>query len=137
MRAKCLPCGRPLSVLNPARMWDIAPRSVRKLATRIRKNVWTLPSADAGSLNGPSLCTYMAEVRRDFEYSIVAAPAASLSKTLELARFADGIILVLSAQKTRRVAALRVKNALAKARLLGTVLSDREFPMPASLYRRL
>ena len=80
----------------------------------------------------------MAELRREFEYSIVAAPASTLSsEAAEMARFADGIILVVSAQHTRRVTALKVKNALGHLRLLGTVLSDREFPIPTSVYRRL
>jgi hypothetical protein len=40
---------------------------------------------------------------------------------------------------TRRRAALQTKRALEEAgvRLLGTVLADREFPIPQNLYRRL
>jgi hypothetical protein len=113
---------------------------IRQLATRIHKNVWRVPprSASPDSCHRRSLSAYMAELRREFEYSIVAAPASTVSSVaLEMARFADGIILVLSAQHTRRVTALKVKNALGRVRLLGTVLSDREFPMPTSIYRRL
>jgi hypothetical protein len=113
---------------------------IRQLATRLQKNVWSVPPRSAGpdSCHHLSLCAYMAELRREFEYSIVAAPASGVSSAaLEMARFADGIILVLSAQHTRRVTALKVKNALGRVRLLGTVLSDREFPMPTSIYRRL
>ena len=113
---------------------------VRQLATRIHKNVWWVPPRSASPDHGhrSSLSVYMAELRREFEYSIVAAPASTLSSVaLEMARFADGIILVLSAQHTRRATALKVKNALGRVRLLGTVLSDREFPMPTSIYRRL
>jgi Mrp family chromosome partitioning ATPase len=56
-----------------------------------------------------------------------------------MAQFADGIILVLSAKNTRRVTARKVAKTLdgAQARLLGTVLTDREFPIPERLYRRL
>jgi len=114
--------------------------TIRQFATRIHRNVWrvpprsTMPSLSYRS----SLCSYMAELRREFEYSIVAAPASTLSsEAAEMARFADGIILVVSAQHTRRVTALKVKNALGHLRLLGTVLSDREFPIPTSVYRRL
>ena len=113
---------------------------LRQLATRIHRNVWIFPprAGRADHSARPSICAYMAELRREFEYSIVAAPAFSKSsQALEMARFADGIILVLSAQHTRRVSALKVRNALRDARLLGTVLSDREFPMPSSIYRRL
>lgn len=113
---------------------------IRQFAKRIHKNVWWVSPRSAGpeSCHRSSLCVYMAELRREFEYSIVAAPASTVSSVaLEMARFADGIILVLSAQHTRRVTALKVKNALGRVRLLGTVLSDREFPMPTSIYRRL
>ena len=113
---------------------------IRQFATRIHRNVWrvpprsTMPTLSCRS----SLCSYLSELRREFEYSIVAAPASAMSsKALEMARFADGIILVLSAQHTRRVTALKVRNALGHVRLLGTVLSDREFPIPTSIYRRL
>jgi Mrp family chromosome partitioning ATPase len=56
-----------------------------------------------------------------------------------MAQFADGMILVLSAQRTRRATAIKVKQTLERAnvRLLGSVLSDREFPIPEGIYRRL
>jgi Mrp family chromosome partitioning ATPase len=46
---------------------------------------------------------------------------------------------VVSAQRTRRAAARTIKQALeaAHARILGTVLSERTFPVPEALYRRL
>ena len=87
-----------------------------------------------------SLHSYLGEVRREFEYSIVEAPPAGESnEATAMAQFADGIILVLSAQRTRRIAARKIKEALeeAQARLLGTVLSDRSFPIPERIYRRL
>lgn len=112
---------------------------IRQFATRIHKNMWWVPPRSASlDPSHRSLSAYMAELRREFEYSIVAAPASTVSSlALELARYADGIILVLSAQHTRRITALKVKNALGRVHLLGTVLSDREFPMPTSIYRRL
>jgi Mrp family chromosome partitioning ATPase len=56
-----------------------------------------------------------------------------------MAQLADGIVLVLSAQHTRRITARKVKEQLeaAQARFLGTVLSDRVFPIPERIYRRL
>jgi Mrp family chromosome partitioning ATPase len=56
-----------------------------------------------------------------------------------MAQFADGIILVLSASNTRRVVARKIKEMLdaTHARVLGTVLTDRIFPIPERIYRRL
>ena len=87
-----------------------------------------------------SLHSYLGEVRREFEYSIVEAPPAGESNVATaMAQFADGIILVLSAHRTRRIMARKIKGVLeaAQARILGTVLSDRVFPIPEGIYRRL
>lgn len=114
--------------------------SVRQLGARVSKNLWSFPLQ--GTTPDPSermpLSNFLSDVRREFEYSIVAAPPPTISsKVLEMARCADGLVLVLSAQRTRRVTALKVRKTLADVRLLGTVLSEREFPIPTSLYRRL
>jgi len=56
-----------------------------------------------------------------------------------MAQIADGVVLVVSAERTRRAAACKIKEMLeaAQVRLLGAVLSDREFPIPERIYRRL
>lgn len=115
---------------------------LRRIATRVRGNLWLVPGAasDGGRLTTASLHSYLGELRREFEYSIVEAqPAGEANETTAMAQFADGIILVLSAKNTRRVTARKVAQALdgAQARVLGTVLTDREFPIPERLYRRL
>lgn len=115
-------------------------RPLREIGLRLRSNLWALPSTESepGSACAASLHKYLGEVRREFDYSIVAATGGANQSTA-LAQFADGIILVLSAERTRRMAARRVRDALqaAQVRLLGTVLSDREFPIPEAIYRRL
>ncbi len=114
---------------------------LRETGTRVRGNLWLLPLEVSGSEgSAASLHRYMGAVRKEFEYSIIAAPASAISnQAITLAQVADGIVLVLSAQRTRRVQARNIKATLeeAQARLLGTVLSDREFPIPEGIYRRL
>ena len=115
-------------------------KRLRQGAWRVQENTWLVPVERKHSVSASSLHQYLSEVRREFEYSIVAAcSAAHSNQALAMAQFADGIILVLSAQHTRRATALRIKQTLegSRARLMGTVLSDRLFPMPAALYRRL
>jgi len=48
-------------------------------------------------------------------------------------------VLVLTANKTRRLVAAQIKDQLSKAKvpLLGTVLAERRFPVPQGLYRSL
>lgn len=117
--------------------------SQRRLATRVRSNLWLIPAArtaDGKRQNTTLLHSYLRETRRDFEFSIIQGPAAAeASEALAMAQFADGIVLVLSAQFTRKIAARKVKQMLESApvRVLGTILSDRVFPIPAAIYCRL
>jgi hypothetical protein len=116
-------------------------RPLREAGLRLQSNLWLLRVSDSESDDGCAaslLHKYLGEIRREFEYSIVAAAGGS-SQGLAMAQFADGMILVLSAPRTRRIAARRIRDALqaAHVRLLGTVLNDREFPIPEAIYRRL
>jgi hypothetical protein len=115
---------------------------LRQISTRVRGNLWLVPGAtdDEEHRSAASLHSYLGELRREFEYSIVeGAPAGDSNDTTAMAQFADGIILVLSAGRTRKVAARKVQQTLegAQARLLGTILSDRIFSIPEGIYRRL
>jgi len=111
--------------------------ALRETATQHASNLYCLQHSAKDLSRATSVQRYLQELRREFEYSIVAAPAAVSNEPFTMARFADGIVLVLSAQRTRRISALKVRNALSGLRLLGTVLCDREFPIPSGIYRRL
>ena len=115
---------------------------LHRIATPVGGNLWLVPGAasDRCQDTTASLHSYLGEVRREFEYSIVEGrPAGESNETAVMAQFADGIILVLSAQHTRRATACKIKEMLegAQANLLGAVLSDRLFPVPEAIYRRL
>lgn len=117
-------------------------KDLRRNASAVSSNLWLLPAReDAGEPESASPAhAYMGEIRKEFEYSIVEGrPAGESDEALEMAQFADGIVLVISAEHTRRVTARKVIETLREARvkILGTVLSDREFPMPERLYRWL
>lgn len=113
----------------------------RESAIRMKRNLWLLPQirlVEDGT--GTRLSFRLGEVRREFEYSIVQGPpAGESSEAAALGQSADGIVLVLAAHVTRRATALKIKETLAAAqvRLLGTVLSERRFPIPEGIYRRL
>ena len=126
--------------------WQTSPRqafsrcrTLKASATQLGSNLFWLKSRalDERSFTKP-LHLYLEDLRQEFEYSIVAAPPAAISKEpLAMAHLGDGLVLVLSAERTRRVTARRVKNDLGGVRLLGTVLCEREFPIPWGIYRRL
>jgi hypothetical protein len=115
---------------------------VGQAGTRLRSNLWLVPPAGkcAGRAATALLHAHLSEMRREFEYSIVEGPPAGDSNhAAAMAQFADGIILVLSAYRTRRIMARKIKENLegVQVRILGTVLCDRVFPIPDRIYRRL
>jgi hypothetical protein len=118
--------------------WDL-----RNISTRLRSNLWMVPSIGTSEEPGSSaisLHSFSSELRREFEYSIlVGSPTGEWNQTAAMGQLADGVILVLSEQRTRRLSARNMKEALeqAHARILGTVLSERDFPIPERIYRRL
>jgi len=128
---------------DPAsRSFNNASMPLRQISAHLRANLWLVPDTENGGdpVTAGSLHSYLGEVRRQFEYSIVQAPPAGESDgAAAMGQFADGIILVLSAHHTRRAAARKIKAALeaAQVRILGAVLSDRMFPIPEAIYRRL
>lgn len=144
---QALACERPESVLVVVR--DAIGQNeadtnsgigLRNRAHRVERNLWRLavpsmPSRSEMDLDG--LRTFMAEVRREFEYSVVADCAGGWMRRASLAELADGMVLVLSALRTRRASARKVLEELSHVRLLGTVLQDRVFPIPEGIYRRL
>jgi len=78
------------------------------------------------------------ELTAEFDFSILwCAPVSWL--TLSIGQVCDGVVLVLTANKTRRLVAAQIKDQLNQAQvpLLGTVLTERRFPVPQGLYRSL
>jgi hypothetical protein len=119
--------------------------SIKSLSTQAAINLWHIPEF-AMDLCGeePGTVAYwlscLAELRNEFEYSVIHGPVAGISsEAAVLGQLADGIILVLGAHSTRRATACKIKETLesAQARILGTVLSERTFPVPEWIYRRL
>jgi hypothetical protein len=78
------------------------------------------------------------ELTAEFDFSILwCAPVSWL--TASIGQTCDGLVLVLTANRTRRLVAAQIKDQLGKAKvpLLGTVLAERRFPVPQGLYRNL
>jgi MinD-like ATPase involved in chromosome partitioning or flagellar assembly len=80
------------------------------------------------------------ELPPEFAHVVINAPPVGFySDAAILGQWADGVVLVLEANSTRRVAARRAKQALeaSNVRVLGTVLNNRTFPIPEKIYRML
>jgi Mrp family chromosome partitioning ATPase len=110
-----------------------------------RDNVWLLSSGSLGRdyvslLNCDRMKKRIAELRSAFDYVLIDAPPLnSYADAMVFGRLADGVVLVLEANATRREAALRVAERLqaTKIPVLGAVLNKRTFPIPLALYKRL
>lgn len=77
-------------------------------------------------------------VTMEFDFSILCLDPISWF-TAQLSQSCNGVVMVLTANKTRRLVAAQLQRQLHRARvpLLGTILSERRFPVPTGLYRNL
>jgi Mrp family chromosome partitioning ATPase len=118
---------------------------IRSFAKPVRgENLWLLSSGalavdSANLLNSERLKSRLAELRKEFDFVLIDAPPLTrYSDAIPIAQLAEGLVLVLEANSTRKEAALEVTNALRSAQIqvLGAVLNKRTFPIPESLYHR-
>jgi len=109
----------------------------------VAQRLWLIPRESwrhnrgqqrASNKNLELLREYIAE----FDFSIVHCQPMSWL-TARIGQSCDGLVLVLTANKTRRLVAAQIKDQLSRAHvsLLGTVLAERRFPLPSGLYRSL
>ena len=113
-------------------------RPLRDTARRVSSHLWRVPremfmGENEAGLSVEWLPGRLRELRLEFDYTIVHGPPAALcSDAALLGYLSDGVILVLEANATRRAAAQRAVQVLqaTNARLLGSVLSGRTFPIP-------
>src|SRR5207245_4629657 len=80
------------------------------------------------------------ELRAEFSYVLIYGPQVNLHvDAMILGQMADGVILILESNVTRRETARAAKENLAAANvnILGAVLNNHTFSIPESLYKRL
>ena len=119
--------------------------AVRMSSLQLSSHLWLVPvevflgkAENAFSLSW--LRSRLGALRREFDYTLIhASTFGAGAGTCLLGHLADGLVLVLEANRTRRttVKAIRESLKVANVRLLGAVLSERAFPIPEALYRRL
>ncbi|MGH9433373.1 MAG: CpsD/CapB family tyrosine-protein kinase, partial [Terriglobia bacterium] len=109
------------------------------------ENLWLMTAGAATAdphllLKSARLQTRVAELRAEFDYVLIDLPPVNLyADAVTLGQLADGVVLVLGANSTRREAARKAKETLAASglKLLGAVLNKRTFPIPQAIYSRL
>lgn len=92
------------------------------------------------ALTGEACCSSLKnEIQTAFQYFLIPSYIGD-GDTDNLSSSCDGTVLVLTANRTHREAALRAKECLERCPaplLVGTVLDNRGFPIPEAIYRRL
>jgi succinoglycan biosynthesis transport protein ExoP len=94
----------------------------------------------AGLWTSDRLRARLAELRKEFSHILIDAPPVNHHVDgMLLGKIADGVILIVESNSTRRDIARKAKESLAAAnvKVLGAVLNNRTFPIPESIYKRL
>ncbi len=124
----------------------VQPEPVRTFANQIEgTNLWVLTSGGAvadshGVLTSPALRQRFDELAIQFDFLLVDTPAIKASGDSSLiARLADGAVLVIGANSTKRETAENTKSILeaANVAIVGAVLNKRTYPIPDRVYRYL
>lgn len=117
---------------------------IRGFATQLSiKNLWLMPSGSAkrgSDANVGRSRARFAELRQEFDHVLVSAPPLTReSEATLMGQLADGIVLVVEANRSRRDSIRQAKEHLeaAQVQILGAVLDQRRYPIPEFLYRRL
>jgi Mrp family chromosome partitioning ATPase len=113
--------------------------------TMSRQNLWLVscgsaPEAALPLLNTDRMRKRIAELRASADYVLIDASAMNVSNdAATLAAVADGLVIVLKANSTRRETMRKTVHDLqaARIRVLGAVLNQRTFPIPQSIYDKL
>ena len=108
-----------------------------KQAAQLGKRLWAIPPEFLTPRSNEDWSRLDRDgIRLDY---VLCAAAANHSKLPLFCSYCEAAVLVLTANRTRREAALRAKEILHRlnVELLGAVLQGREFPIPDFIYRRL
>jgi len=129
--------------LQPKSIAD--PRWTNDPCFQLEKNLWfagpgLITNENGGLLSVDEISNVMGRLRNMFNFVLFDTHNISASRDAALfGHLADGAVLVVEARVTRKQAARKAKDFLesSSVRLVGTILNNRDFPIPESLYRRL
>ncbi len=119
---------------------------IRRFVTSLsRPNLWLLSCGAEvegmqALLGSDRMRALLPELQREFDYVLIdAPPMGSGGDSLMLGRNAEGVVLVLRANSSRRETARKAVRNLenANVKVLGAVLNHRTFPVPEAIYRKL
>jgi protein-tyrosine kinase len=119
---------------------------IRQYAQRLsRSNMWLLSSGSIADnwqelMTSGRLQARLTELFAEFDYVLIDAVPLNVSNdSVVLGRLADGVVLVVKANSSRREIARKALQELQAADMpvLGAVLNQRTFPIPEKIYKLL
>ena len=114
---------------------------ILRSARQVRGNLWVIPAGDshAGMELPAGSRARLSHLTGAFDYVVMTLEPLADGFGAGFASLADGVVLVVSAETTRRDTARMVTERLQSsgAAILGAVLTDRRYPIPDAIYRRL
>lgn len=122
------------------------PEQDRDHCQEISPNLWhttvKTPSSWTENETAPphQLREWLDSLRGRFHFIVIdSAEGSGQGDVAALGKLADGAILVIEANSTRKAVALQAKRMMEamNIRILGSVLNNRTFPIPERLYHRL
>ncbi|HVN19575.1 MAG TPA: CpsD/CapB family tyrosine-protein kinase [Dongiaceae bacterium] len=119
--------------------------SIRRFARPLSQNLWLLSAGNPGEnsqalIGADRIRLRLGELQSEFDFVLVdVACLGKANDALTLGSAAEGVVLVLKANSSRRETARKAVQDLqaAKARVLGAVLNQRTFPIPQAIYEKL
>jgi len=110
-----------------------------------RRNLFVITSGVAAGgifqLSGTErVATFVKSLRPNFHYLFIdAPPVLSYPESEVLGSHVDGVLLVVRVLRTRREAAARAKDTLAKSgsKVIGVVLNRYKYSIPEFIYKRI
>jgi capsular exopolysaccharide synthesis family protein len=110
-----------------------------------RPNLWLVssgssPEAALPLLSSERMRQRISELRSGVDYVLIDASAMNVSNDATvLASAADGVVMVLKANSSRRETVRKAVQDMqaANIRVLGAVLNQRTFPIPEAIYNKL
>jgi protein-tyrosine kinase len=119
---------------------------IRSYARPVGVDGLWLISCGGNAINWPDLLSSerakprVEELRKEFSYVVIdTPPLMRCADAVAIGQLADGVVLVLGAESTRRESAQMATATLrsAKIPILGAVLNKRTFPIPEQIYKRI
>jgi protein-tyrosine kinase len=117
-------------------------RPLSAAARELSANLWLLPTGRTAppSFASDGVRLHLAQFLAEFDYVVMdIGPVSGSGTAVALAPLLSGVILVMAAEATRKESARQVAQVLngVGASVIGAVLTNRQYPIPDALYRRI